>query len=90
MAVSAAGRVRMEAWRQWRGRQPAETHPDRASNRAARERIGEERPHTPRGGKPPETPDPLSLWADDAERGQSVKGPQAAPKGRALDRLTPF
>ena len=37
-------------------------------------------PHTPPGGKPPETPGPLSLRSDCPDREGSVKGSQAAPK----------
>ncbi len=37
-------------------------------------------PHTPPGGKPPETPGPLSLRPDCRDREGSVKGSQAAPK----------
>ena len=56
----------------------------------ARERAHEAPPHTPPGGKPPETPGPLSLGIHVPERRQSVKGSQAAQKRRALDRLPPF
>src|SRR5258708_32042838 len=37
-------------------------------------------PHTPPGGKPPETPGPLSLRSDCRDREGSIKGSQAAPK----------
>ena len=37
-------------------------------------------PHTPPGGRPPETPGPLSLRSDCRDREGSVKGSQAAPK----------
>jgi hypothetical protein len=56
----------------------------------ARERAHEAPPHTPPGGKPPETPGPLSLGIHVPERRQSVKGSQAAQNRRALDRLLPF
>jgi hypothetical protein len=89
----------MEAWRQWRGSQRAECNPRgvrRGKDRERRdrgrraERAHEAPPHTPPGGKPPETPGPLSLGIDVPERRQSVKGSQAARKRRALDRLPPF
>src|SRR3954471_1730944 len=47
-------------------------------------------PQTPPGGKPPETPAPFPWAFDCTERSQSVKGSQAAPKRRALDRSPPF
>ena len=53
-------------------------------------RAHEALPHTPPGGKPPETPGPLSLGIHVAERRESVKGSQAAQKRRALDRFPPF
>ena len=72
------------------GDKPPET-PVPVSARAARaKRAHEALPHTPPGGKPPETPGPLSLSFDFRERNSSVKGAQAAPKGRALDTAVPF
>src|SRR5229473_5296572 len=79
----------MEAWRQWRRSQPAEDNPRQV--RRGRESIDsggrdsalcahEALPHTPPGGKPPETPGPLSLRPDCRDREGSVKGSQAAPK----------
>src|SRR5258706_6245540 len=53
-------------------------------------RAHEALPHTPPGGKPPETPGPLSLRIHVPERRESVKGSQAAHKPRALDRFPPF
>jgi hypothetical protein len=47
-------------------------------------------PHTSPGGKPPETPGPLSLLFQYSEGRESVKGSQAAQKARALDRFPPF
>jgi hypothetical protein len=43
-----------------------------------------------RQGARPLRPRPLSLDIDCIERSQSVKGSQAAPKRRALDRSPPF
>jgi len=54
------------------------------------ERAHEALPHTPPGGKPPETPGPLSLGIQITERRESVKGSQAAQHQRALDRYPPF
>src|SRR5437764_789247 len=82
-----------------RGRQPAEGSPSsEGTDRTGRELGGraplraryEALPHTPPGGKPPETPGPLSLEPDYFERRESVKGSQAAQKQRALDRFPPF
>ena len=47
-------------------------------------------PHTSPGGKPPETPGPLSLLPHLWEGRKSVKGSQAAQTPRALDRFPPF
>ena len=47
-------------------------------------------PHTSPGGKPPETPGPLSLGLDSTEGRESVKGSQAAHNTRALDSFPPF
>ncbi len=47
-------------------------------------------PHTSPGGKPPETPGPLSLCPDATEGEPFVKGSQAAPKPRALDKGRAF
>ena len=67
--------------------------------RGGEERVGGEKraegahealPHTPPGGKPPETPGPLSLGIQGPERRESVKGSQAAQQRRALDRYPPF
>ena len=50
-------------------------------------RAHEALPQTPPGGKPPETPAPLSLLPHYSEQSESVKGSQAAQKPRALDRF---
>jgi hypothetical protein len=50
---------------------------------AQRRRAYEALPQTPPGGKPPETPGPLSLDLDYTERAEVVKGSQAAPKAGA-------
>ena len=47
-------------------------------------------PQTPPGGKPPETPSPLSLGIQVPERREFVKGSQAAQQRRALDKFPPF
>lgn len=47
-------------------------------------------PQTPPGGKPPETPGPLSLGHQIPEQSESVKGSQAAQQRRALDGCAPF
>jgi len=47
-------------------------------------------PHTRPGGKPPETPGPLSLEKHYSERREAVKGSQAARRQRALDSVPPF
>jgi len=44
----------------------------------------------PRQGAGPLKPRPLSLGFEVPERRESVKGSQAAPKRRALDRFPPF
>jgi hypothetical protein len=56
----------------------------------ARGRAHEALPHTSPGGKPPETPSPLSLSLNSRERIDGVKGPQAAHTTRALDAVDPF
>jgi len=56
----------------------------------ARRGAHEALPHTPPGGKPPETPGPLSLCIHVPERKEPVKGTQAAHNTRALDRFFPF
>jgi len=81
------------------GRQSAEDSPremvaHRRKSRAVRrgQRAGgahEALPHTPPGGKPPETPGPLSLLPQYPGGRESVKGSQAAQKTRALDRFPP-
>ena len=95
-AAKAARRVRMEVWRQWRGSQSAEWNPNQAG-RASRARSAMARCARMRrclilrqGGKPPETPGPLSLVPHLCERRKSVKGSQAAQTPRALDRFPPF
>ena len=100
-AAKAAIRVRMEAWRTM----ALETMGQKANPKRVRGRTesgisgrGERRgkrahealPHTPPGGKPPETPGPLSLGVQLSERKESVKGSQAAQQQRALDRFPPF
>ena len=52
-------------------------------------RAHEALPQTSPGGKPPETPGPLSLLPHYSDRSKSVKGSQAAQKRRALDRFPP-
>ena len=68
-AAKAANRVRMEAWRQWRGSQSAEDSSEMDKGVGEHRGPGRQRawgalealPQTPPGGKPPETPGPLSL-----------------------------
>jgi hypothetical protein len=95
--AKAASRVRMEAWRQRRGRQRQkavqETVEHEREDRRGGRRAGgahEALPQTPPGGKPPETPGPLSLCIHVPERKGFVKGSQAAQKPRALDKSLPF
>ena len=99
-AATAANRVRMEAWRQWRVEDSRQKAVRAARGQNEQEASGggaralgaryEALPHTPPGGKPPETPGPLSLEPDYFERRESVKGSQAAQKQRALDRFPPL
>jgi len=87
----------MEAWRQGRESVGRKQFPsngrERGSGPTGWRRTGgahEALPHTPPGGEPPETPGPLSLGLQIPERKASVKGSQAAPNARALDRCLPF
>jgi len=70
-AAKAAIRVRMEAWRQWRGRTPAgaSSRNGRDGARGAHEAL----PHTSPGGKPPETPAPFPWCIDCTQGSKSVK-----------------
>ena len=97
-AAKAAIRVQMEVWRQWRGSQLAEGNPMGTGRRQSKGnpvasrvssalRAHEALPQTSPGGKPPETPGPLSLLPHYSDPSESVKGSQAAQKPRALDRL---
>ena len=98
-AATAANRVRMEAWRQWRVEDSRQKAVRAARGQNEQEASGggaralgaryEALPHTPPGGKPPETPGPLSLEPDYFERRESVKGSPAAQKQRAVDRFPP-
>jgi len=80
----AAGNRQNPIHREFGGRRAIGTKWDSAL------RAHEALPQTPPGGKPPETPGPLSLDSDFAERRESVKGSQAAHQSRALDRFPPF
>ena len=80
----AAGNRQNPIHREFGGRRAIGTKRDSAL------RAHEALPQTPPGGKPPETPGPLSLDSDFAERRESVKGSQAAHQSRALDRFPPF
>ena len=81
-ARESTGRVQSEE------RSPGKERGGRAGDSAlgAHEAL----PHTPPGGKPPETPAPFPSGIRVSERKQSVKGSQAAQNRRALDRLLPF
>jgi hypothetical protein len=59
---------------------------DRDRREAARWGAHEALPHTPPRGKPPETPAPFPSNRIMGTGEGSVKGSQAAPKTRALDR----
>jgi len=78
-ARESTGRMQSE------GSSPGKGQGETQGGRA--KRAHEAPPHTPPGGKPPETPGPLSLGIHVPERWQSVKGSQAAQKRRALDRF---
>ena len=94
----AANRVRMEAWRQWRDEVDEQKQIQGEHVREKRWiwgcggalRAHEALPHTPPGGKPPETPSPLSLRFEVPEQRESVKDSQAAQNRRVLDRSPLF
>jgi len=88
----------MEAWRQWRDEVDEQKQIQGEHVREKRWiwgcggalRAHEALPHTPPGGKPPETPSPLSLRFEVPEQRESVKDSQAAQNRRVLDRSPLF
>jgi hypothetical protein len=97
-AAAAAQRVRMEAWRQWRGSQSAEPNPTQKQSGAEVAAVGgrarcarhEAQPHTSPGGKPPETPGPLSLELRLYARERNGQGFATPAQSAALDRFAPL
>ena len=71
----------------------AEWGKEESRNAAGKERATgahEALPHTPPGGKPPETLAPFPWVIEYTERRDFVKGTQAAQPQRALDEVPPF
>jgi hypothetical protein len=91
-AAKAANRVRMEAWRQGRRLRSDHPTPGRAGQRRQSRalRAHEALPHTPPGGKPPETPGPLSLDHRFYARGRIRQGFATPAPSAALDRFAPL
>jgi len=62
----------------------------REGGRSGALRAHEALPHTPPGGKPPETPGPLSLETGLYGREEICQGFATPAKGAALDKFPPF
>jgi hypothetical protein len=88
IVVEAAegGEHGLESEKAEHGKQKRATKESADRRRGALTRAHEALPHTPPGGKPPETPRPLSLGINCAGRERAGQGYAAPAKGAALDQ----